>query len=311
MKSASNKQIITTVRKIISQLPDDVFGPSASLVALAIIGSNVNPETRRKSSDLDLVAVIKDNSITSADTFKYTYMSNKVSAAISGEKGNMAIDIKFYTAESFERELLHGTNTALFAFLHAYTVIYDTADLALDIIRSAEERMEATIAFTIDQLRTLDIPYEINNMSVYFTEGYNILTAEKYSSLGALRMITFAEYLKAFCIQFLRLRYAKDIQSGEPQDDRFKDLIRHLVVLSRWDGTRLLNYRKYLFDTRLLQMMQDVDAYFQAGNDLDKKIQFTFQQAGELFRLHFEKNLVRDPNDVFEFTRFMTVGGVQ
>lgn len=298
--------LINVTNRIIQSCQPSIFSSSTVLQSLVLIGSHLKPNLRRKASDIDLVAIVNDPDIKNQESFKFCFFGNKFKN-IDTESLTETIDLKFYTFESFKKELLHGTNTALFGLLNSYYLFYDITSSAQSVIKTANLRKNAIISLTKKELAALDFEEEVNNMAIYFTETHTVLNSETTTTQLTLLHLYFAEYLKEFLVQFLRLLYTQDIQTKKKQDELFDSHIWHLVVVNGSDATRLMNYKKYLFEPRLLQCILYFDEILNGEQSFSQKINIIFDEANKLFEKHFNRKLIIDPDYKFELKTYVSL----
>lgn len=269
--------------------------------AIILYGSNAQPETLRKGSDLDLKVIIKLDQFD--DDFKYLYSNNQYRFG----EDTIEVELKYYTPESFRKELLFGSFTRLFALLNAYAVLDDQTGSATETIHHAQQRMDEIVAEVRLSLAQLDIPTEITNLKNYMSKSFDSLQSEKLRSNRLGLGLRLFEYSKHFIIQFERLSFAQQLQNDvdEPMLDTY---IKNMLMFQQTDGNRLLDYRKYQMEDKIITLIDHTNHLIQSSEDLCDTVLLIYDYFDQLFYDTFKTPLLIDKDKKNEFFTFQTVG---
>lgn len=269
--------------------------------AIILYGSNAQPETLRKGSDLDLKVIVRPDQFD--DDFKYLYSNNQYQF---GEE-LIEVEVKYYTPESFRKELLFGSFTRLFALLNAYAVLDDRTGFTTEIIEQAHHRMDEIVAEVRLSLAQLDIPAEITNLKNYMSKSYDSLRSEKLRSNRLGLGLRLFEYSKHFIVQFERLSFAQKLQNQE-DDPILNTYVKNMLMFQQADGNRLLDYRKYKMEDKIITLIDNVNNLIQSSEDLCNTVLLIYDYFDQFFYDTFKTPLLIDENKMNEFFTFQTVG---
>ncbi|WP_158795504.1 hypothetical protein [Pedobacter sp. L105] len=210
----------------------------------------------RKSSDLDLVVLVEDVLLNNPQDFLAHFLISHVE--YNGEEINFPMDIQVYTISSFRKEMYYGSLTRVFAVLNAFQIIYAEDDCAKQIINDADQRLNNTIQFVINDIARLDIPQVMKNTEAYFNYAHLIILEEKIQQNSLLIYLQFSEYVKELLIQFQYVLFADDLQKNI-NSENMHVAVKNMTIFRNTDGTRLLNFNKYFVDQRVIKLLDDIN----------------------------------------------------
>lgn len=255
------------------------------ILSVILYGSSAQPTTRHKASDIDIIVIIEDSELPLQEKFKFCYQ-NKVKTDL--------VDIKYYTEASFKKELYTGSFTRLFALLNAYRIIFDLNNQAKEIIKSAWVRMDTIVKKTEKDFALTDINQEAVTMQNYFSNIYNALNSEKLKDNELAINVSLFESCKLWLVQFQKLLFSKDLQSN-PGLKIEKQLIMNLLLLNQTDGSRLLNYDKYMFDPRIKIIVEDINTTIKLSIPTRLKVSAIYNILNDNF-VHYFSIVLLDIN---------------
>lgn len=287
-----------TNNQVIDLLPELKDKP---IEAIILYGSNAQPETMRKGSDLDLKIIFSLDQFD--DEFKYLYSNNHYRIG----DDIVEVELKYYTPESFRKEMLFGSFTRLFALLNAYSVLDDQTGKTSTVINQAHERMNEIISEVRMSLTQVDISKEITNLRNYMSKSYHSLLSEKLRSNRLGLGLRLFEYSKHFIVQYERLSFAQQLQNNV--DDPMLDVyMKNILMFQQPDGNRLLDYRKYKMDSAITTLITTVNELIQSSEDLVNMPTSIYGFFDKIFHDTFGTPLLIDDRKKNEFFTFQTVG---
>jgi hypothetical protein len=287
-----------TNNKVVDLVPELKNKP---IEAIILYGSNAQPETMRKGSDLDLKIIVALDQFD--DEFKYLYSNNHY--CIGDDM--VEVELKYYTPESFRKEMLFGSFTRLFALLNAYSVLDDQTGNTTTVINQAHERMDEIISEVRISLTQVNISKEITNLRNYMSKSYHSLLSEKLRNNRLGLGLRLFEYSKHFIVQYERLSFAWQLQNNV--DDPLLDVyMKNMLMFQQPDGNRLLDYRKYKMDSAIITLITTVNELIQSSEDLLNMPISIYGFFDEIFHDTFGTPLLIDDSNKNEFFTFQTVG---
>lgn len=298
MTIMSDEEIVAISRRsIFKRLRELLPSKIPPLTAVILIGSSVQPATRRTHSDFDLVFVVDNEPKCDDENIKINFQTRH---SLDGT-GSHWFDIKVYTEKGFRLEMLFGSLTRLFAVLNAYKILWQQSNVAGNILVQGEARMQACIREACDQLAAIDIEKERIVISNYFTEALSALNSEKIRHNTILVQLRFFEFLKQFIVQFQRILFALKIQNGHHQEGSLDEYLKNLLVFNNWDGTRLLDENKYPIEPRVFQLMKKINHVLSGRLNWHQKIQKVFSILDYYFHKHSGRPLLISFDQSYEF----------
>ena len=289
----SNKELVSISHKYLkNKISNKLNIEIDSIHTIIKIGSCVYPITMRKKSDIDLVYFLEDKNLDCPKIFKAGYQTNSIN--YQQKVLTIPIDVKLYSIASFREEMYHGSLTRAFAILNAFKIIYSKDNTIRKIISDAEKRIYLTVNLTKDNLKKLNIPDEMKNIENYFNDALSVLLSEKIKDNLILINLRLFEYLKDFIIQFQRILLAIDIQN-QSNLNNINAYIRNLIVFKNSDGTRLLDHKKYLLDSRVKTSLKDLNSIFMKSDSfsIQQLIASIFNCISSSFFKHTGYSLLR------------------